>query len=239
MNLEYADLEKEKVGIELKKQNSQIEYWEDVYNKNWIFLNKYSRLKWERTSRTRARRANAYVKHFGLGRNCYVQYGVMFICEHCSVGKLTVGENVLFARGCDIDYTGDLIIGKDCMLSENVKILTHNHDYLDEHALMPTPLLIGEEVVFGVRAIVMPGVKKIGRGAMISAGAVVKYEVPPYSIVTGNPAKVVGFRFTPEQIMEYEEERYPENNRLTEEELVSNYKKYFLDRITEISNYLR
>ena len=79
------------------------------------------------------------------------------------MGELKVGENVLFARGCDIDYTGDLTIGRGCLLSENVKILTHNHDYLDDHALVPTPLKIGEDVIIGARVLVLPGVKSIGR----------------------------------------------------------------------------
>lgn len=231
--------EREIVCCNLKEQNKKRDKWEAVYNENWRFLNKYTKFSWETSNRKRQRRAKAYIKHFGLGKKCWVQYDVKFICEHFSVGELKVGENVLFARGCDIDYTGDLTIGRGCLLSENVKILTHNHDYLDDHALVPTPLKIGEDVIIGARVLVLPGVKSIGRGAMLSAGAVVKYEVPPYAVVVGNPAKIVGFRFTPEQIMEYEEDLYPERDRLTEDELVANHKKYFLDRVADISYYLR
>ena len=84
----------------------------------------------------------------------------------------------------------------------------------------------------------MPGVEEIGRGASIAAGAVVKRQVPPYAIVMGNPAKVVGFRMTPEQIVEFEKEHYEEKDRLSLELLEANYQKYFLSRIKEIQQFL-
>jgi serine acetyltransferase len=42
----------------------------------------------------------------------------------------------------------------------------------------------------------MPGVSRVGDGAVIAAGAVVNKEVPPYAVVVGNPARVVRFRFS-------------------------------------------
>ena len=44
----------------------------------------------------------------------------------------------------------------------------------------------------------------VGRGAVIAAGAVVTKNVPPYAIVGGNPAKLIKYRFTPEQIDQHE-----------------------------------
>ena len=54
--------------------------------------------------------------------------------------------------------------------------------------------VVGNDVWFGYRATVMPGVG-IGDGAIIAAGAVVTSDVPPYTIVGGNPAKVIRRRF--------------------------------------------
>lgn len=51
--------------------------------------------------------------------------------------------------------------------------------------------------------IILKGVT-IGRGSVVGAGAVVTKDVPPYAIVGGNPAKVIRFRFTKEQIKEHE-----------------------------------
>lgn len=87
------------------------------------------------------------------------------------------------------------------------------------------------EFSFGVRAF---GPIHIGRGALIGANAVLLSNVPPYSIIVGNPGKVVGFVKTPSQIIEFEKKEYPENERLSQIELEQNYKKYYLDRIDEI-----
>ncbi|GIX49811.1 MAG: hypothetical protein KatS3mg132_005 [Limisphaera sp.] len=54
---------------------------------------------------------------------------------------------------------------------------------------------IGHDVYIGHNAIIMPQVRVIGHGAVIGAGAVVHEEVPPYAVVTGNPARVVRYRF--------------------------------------------
>lgn len=45
----------------------------------------------------------------------------------------------------------------------------------------------------------------MGRGAVVAAGAVVTHDVAPYEIVAGNPARVVGMRFTPSEIERHEE----------------------------------
>lgn len=96
---------------------------------------------------------------------------------------------------------------------------------------------IGDYVEFGVGAQAIGSVK-IGRGAIISNDAVVVHKVPPYAIVVGNPGKVVGFRMSPEEIVEFEKERYPESERISLEELQANYKKYFVNKHKEIRNYL-
>lgn len=59
--------------------------------------------------------------------------------------------------------------------------------------------VIGNDVWIGRGAMLMPGVK-IGDGAVIEAGAVVAKEIPPYAIAVGNPARVIKYRFLPEQI---------------------------------------
>jgi chloramphenicol O-acetyltransferase type B len=51
----------------------------------------------------------------------------------------------------------------------------------------------------GIRAIVMPGIT-IGEGAIVAAGAIVTKDVPPYAIFGGNPAKLIGYRFSEETI---------------------------------------
>lgn len=63
---------------------------------------------------------------------------------------------------------------------------------------------VGDDVWIGYGAVVLSGVR-IGRGAIVAAGSVVKADVPPYSIAGGNPAVVIGARFkTPEDIARHE-----------------------------------
>jgi len=61
------------------------------------------------------------------------------------------------------------------------------------------PITIGNDVWIGVGAILLPGVT-IGDGAIVSAGAVVAGDVPPYAIVGGSPARVLRRRFDSDTI---------------------------------------
>jgi serine acetyltransferase len=61
-------------------------------------------------------------------------------------------------------------------------------------------LVIGNDVFIGHNAIILPSVGQIGDGVFIGAGSVVHNAVPPYAVVTGNPARVVRYRFSKEKI---------------------------------------
>jgi len=60
-------------------------------------------------------------------------------------------------------------------------------------------IIIGNDVTIGANAIILPGVK-ISDGVIIGAGAVVTHDVPPYAIVAGIPARILRYRYKPEQI---------------------------------------
>ncbi len=236
--------QRQELADTLGKENKRKDDWIDTYYRNWRFLRKWTSLKWQTSWNRIQKRKLAYVNHYGLQGVRDVQYGVSFITEHFTVGRIKCGENVFFARNVDIDYTGDITIEDNVSFSDGVKILTHNHE-LDinqrdplRHGLIKTPLVVHDNVGIGAHAIIMPGVTEIGRGAMIASGSVVRKKVPPYAIVIGNPALVVGFRYTPDQIIELEEELYPEEKRIPEEELKRNYEFYYFNRIQEIKAFL-
>ena len=237
------EIERDVLGKTIYERNKEKDKWENVYKADWNFLNKYTKLRWETSRRKKEKRSKAYIKHYGLGENCRIQYGVTFIAEHYHVGQIKCAQGVLFARGVDIDYTGDITIEEHVAISEGAKILTHTHslDYRDNNSekLYFTPLIIRDRVWIGARAMILPGVGEIGRGAMISADACVNTKVPPYAIVFGNPGKIIGFRFSPNEIVEYEKDKYPAEERLTKEILQANYEKYFLKRWKEIKNFVK
>ena len=62
-----------------------------------------------------------------------------------------------------------------------------------QEAAEEKPVIIGNDVWIATRAIILPGVH-VGNGAIIAAGSVVTRDVPDYSIVGGNPAKVIKMR---------------------------------------------
>lgn len=58
------------------------------------------------------------------------------------------------------------------------------------------PVVIEDDVWLGARVIVLPGIR-IGRGAVVGAGAIVTKDVPPYAVCVGNPARIVRYRNDP------------------------------------------
>lgn len=99
-------------------------------------------------------------------------------------------------------------------------------------------IIVEEDAWIGSNVTLLRGAH-IGRGCNIGSGSVIRGEVPPYSVVIGNPAKVVKFVFTPEEIIEHEIALYPEEERIPKEILEKNYNKYFLKRQQEIKEFTR
>ena len=109
---------------------------------------------------------------------------------------------------------------------------------LDKNNVYDKDVIVEEDVWIGSNVTLLGGAH-LGRGSNIGSGSVVRGNIPPYAIVIGNPAKVVGFSFTPEQIVEHEKQLYPEEERIPLERLEKNYQKYFLKRIKEIRDFTR
>ena len=119
------------------------------------------------------------------------------------------------------EWNGDkLIIGKFCQIAAGVEFIMNgaNHQMnavstfpfytlegwdMDSPALSDFPLkgdtVIGNDVWVGQNAVILPGVR-IGDGSIIGASSVVGSDVPPYTIVAGNPAKILRKRFDEELI---------------------------------------
>lgn len=165
------------------------------------FLSKYTSMRYEKSPRLTHKRAEAYRERYQIPRSVIMQYGLILMTEHYTIGQLKVGENCLLGRNVDIDYTGGLELSDSVSLMDGVKILTHAHDSFNinsDNDYLPfsnyafaTPLKIGKNTSIGSRSIILPGVGEIGENVMVSAGSVVKEKVPSNCIVAGNPAKIV------------------------------------------------
>ena len=133
-------------------------------------------------------------------RDVKVEDDVFFTDIHKPTSQLQVGRDVVFQRGVHIDCTTKVEIADNVVLSSGAIVFTHNHRVRDrsmpwrEQGETYHPITIETDVWIGARAIILPSVNVIGKGAIIGAGAVVTKDVDPYKIVAGNPARVIGKR---------------------------------------------
>jgi acetyltransferase-like isoleucine patch superfamily enzyme len=107
-------------------------------------------------------------------------------------GSLLLGKGVKIATTASIDTSGDVWIGDNVGIAEDVLILTHSHEFGHRGPITASSLAVGDEAFIGERAIILPQVRKIGDHALIGAGAVLAHDVEPYEVWAGNPARLVG-----------------------------------------------
>jgi len=128
------------------------------------------------------------------GRNVNVEHGA-----YIGSGRLIeIGDNSGIGVNCHVP--ADIRIGRDVMMGPDVLIIGRNHRFDDISTPMrlqgyqeAPPVVIEDDVWLGARVIILAGVR-IGKGAIIGAGAVVAKDVPPCAICVGNPARIIRYR---------------------------------------------
>ena len=130
-----------------------------------------------------------------------------FRFERVKVGKNTYGDLYVVDSSSEDVF---LQIGAYCSIAKGVKFLVggeHSLNSISSYPFMKKKwgmvkyeakskgsIIIGDDVWIGENALIGSGVK-IGNGAVIAAGSVVCKDVPAYSVVGGNPAKIIKYRF--------------------------------------------
>lgn len=104
---------------------------------------------------------------------------------------LNIGNGVQINRDVLIDYTGNLVIEEGALISEQAMIYTHDHGYDPRSKPIAFNKTIGRNSWIGSRATILPTCTVIGEGSIIAANSVVTRNVAPYTIVAGNPARVI------------------------------------------------
>ncbi|MGI6222872.1 MAG: DapH/DapD/GlmU-related protein [Prevotella sp.] len=105
--------------------------------------------------------------------------------------QVKIGKHVFINHSLTMMSAGGVTIDDNVMIGPEVKILTDNHDLHNHWILKCQPVHICKNALIGGGAIIQPGVT-IGENAIVEAGAVVGHDVAPNTIVSGNPAKVIG-----------------------------------------------
>ncbi len=186
-----------------------------------------------------------------ISRSARVQYSV----KVTNPDHLFMGENTNIDDGGIIMNTrANLIIKKNSGAAVGLLAITGNHmsivgknlmqitektkDEMDTDHEMDKDIIVDEDVWIAARVTLLSGAH-LGRGCEVGSGSVVRGKIPPYAVVIGNPCKIVGFRFTPEEIIEHEKVQYEESERLPLDLLNKNYEKYFINRIKEIKQFTK
>lgn len=151
---------------------------------------------------------NSYIPILGRISNAIRIWCVKHIFKKC--GEITtVNRKAYFGKGTEIeigDFSGigenciippNTIIGKYVMMAEDVYIVDRNHTT----SCTDTPMcfqgyepkkttIIEDDVWIGARVMIMPG-RRIGKGAVCASASIITKDIEPYSIVGGNPAKLI------------------------------------------------
>lgn len=108
--------------------------------------------------------------------------------------NIVIGQDTVIGEFAVLDGREKLHIGNHVAFATNVMVFNSQHEINDEH-FSPSiaPVIIDDYVFVGPGVIIQPGVK-IGKGAIVAAGAVVTKDVPPYAVVGGVPATIIGER---------------------------------------------
>lgn len=111
----------------------------------------------------------------------------------------TIGANSGIGQFGFIGCGGGVSIGDNVIMGQYVSFHTENHNFDDldrpiiDQGVRSAPVVIEDDVWVGVKATFLAGAH-VGKGCVVAAGAVVRGEIPPYSIVGGVPARIIGTR---------------------------------------------
>lgn len=115
---------------------------------------------------------------------------------------LYVGNRSSIGQNCFIGCSGWIQIGNNVMMSPGVMLFAENHLFdrtdmpMKDQGVRREPIIIEDDTWLASGSIILSGVR-VGRGAIVAAGAIVTEDVPPGAIVGGVPAKVIGRREAP------------------------------------------
>ena len=128
-----------------------------------------------------------------VGRRTYLWPDVKFSLlsnELHTRPKLTIGEFSSIGDRTQFHCGNHISVGNHVLISWDVNIIEYDYHAPGGGIPESLPIIIGDEVWIGARSIVTKGVT-IGKGSIVAAGSVVVKDVPPYTLVGGNPAKAI------------------------------------------------
>ena len=140
-----------------------------------------------------------------LGRNCTLEHDIYFKYDGIWAPgpRIVIRDRVFIGFACEFNVRRGLEIGDDSLIASGCKFIDHDHGTArgdtpmhQQTAGAEAEIILEEDVWLGVNVIVLKGVR-IGRGAIVAAGAVLTADVPSYEIWGGVPARRIAERKAP------------------------------------------
>ena len=157
-----------------------------------LFLNPFIHKKGKQTIIRRNTRMDVLpFNNFHIGNNSIIE---SFSTVNNGVGDVIIGDRSKI--GISNVVIGPIKIGNDCIFAQNIVLSGLNHGYEDvnispeDQPITATEIIVEDEVWIGANAVVVAGVT-IGKHSVVAAGSIVTKDVPAYSVVGGNPAKIL------------------------------------------------
>jgi acetyltransferase-like isoleucine patch superfamily enzyme len=137
-----------------------------------------------------------------LGANCTLEHDIYFKFDGIWAPgpSIVIHDHVFIGFGCEFNVRRRIEIGANCLIASGCKFIDHDHGTARRDVPMneqiggaEAEIVIGEDVWLGVNVVVLKGVR-IGRGAIVAAGAVVRKNIGEYEVWGGVPARQLGER---------------------------------------------
>lgn len=137
-----------------------------------------------------------------LGENCRLEHGIYFKYDGLWAPgpSLVIRDRVFIGFGCEFNLRKRIEIGADCLIASGCKFIDHDHGTSTRDTPVnrqpggaEAEIILGEDVWLGANVVVLKGVR-LGRGAIVAAGAVVTKNIPEFEIWGGVPARQIGVR---------------------------------------------
>ncbi len=128
---------------------------------------------------------------FSIGKDTLIED---FATVNNQVGPVIIGDRSLIGISCVV--IGPVRIGNDVLLAQHVVMSGLNHQFEDisipinQQKCTTAEITIGDAAWIGANVVITSGTK-VGKHSVVAAGSVVTKDVPPYSVVAGNPAKIL------------------------------------------------
>ena len=138
-----------------------------------------------------------YPANIALDDEVVVKSGA-YLCSCNPSARIAIGARTTIGHHTYLFASSGIAIGEDCMIAPFAYLVDSDHgtrrdSRMNRQPNATAPIRIGSDVWIGAHAVVLRGVT-IGEGAVVAAGSVVREDVPPYAIVGGVPARVIGER---------------------------------------------